>query len=74
MRAVKTRHNDGKSFEQVELEDAENIDELHMNGWPRNCKNYRERGVDLQVRYQDLQLTRGNDLRGEVRCATSRAI
>ena len=55
---MKARRHKRETFEKVELEDVEKVDEVHVHGWPWNVKDDCKRRVDLQVPEHEFDLTR----------------
>jgi hypothetical protein len=37
---VEARGHERETFEQVELEDAQKVDEAYVHGWPRDIKDH----------------------------------
>ena len=46
---MEARRHKRETFEKVELEDAEKVDEAHVHGWPRDIKDNRKRPVRIRV-------------------------
>ena len=76
---MQARHGECEALEEIELEDVEQLDELHVRWRPRNGKHHGERGVDLQVAHQNAELPAGKpppglprEAEGEARCGGAR--
>ena len=53
---MKARRRERETFEEIQLKDAEKVDEAHVHGRPWNRKDDGKRGVDLKIAKHEFQL------------------